>query len=690
LKGVTYAFCILVKILISFWPKVLQKYIVIFFLAAGFAISKPDSLALKIGPTGGVSNVMNKTSLPLIPGTDKCGSYSSGTETSFNLGLYFGINILNGYLEPYGKVYYENRPVFLQEFASPYEVLDPNSGEYVPLVREFNYRGELNYISIEVGTKIFPFPDIPFYLGVGADAGNPLAGTDYTNTERIASPSGVLFPGEVLSREISAGEIKNASSSYGALGSFGYHWEIKPGMHINPEISYRQGLNSIVKNENWDMNIIRGGITISWNLNEPPPPPPKKRRQIEKPDTIVNEPAVVAIDTIPELPADTAITEKKDLIAGFSGEILPLTETTITRSFPLLPYIFFDSASAEIRSVYHVEKFSPENPLKEIELSNNTLDIYYNLLEIIGQRLYQNPGTKITITGTSDGLEVPDSMIAGLAENRGNAVKKYLVENWEISPDRITLRTSNIPELPTKDVYAEGPQENRRVEISTNDYELMRPVIKKSFLEYHSDKKSLNFETKIDGDLRGWSLNIFGGEKLLFSQSDNSNPGDFIEINLNNRVYDKFGNNSNSLNVVLQVTDLYGNTSEKSIPLKVDIDRTDYELGRLNLIVFDFDKSEITSTNKNMIENFVTSSIKNNSTVEIIGSTDRLGDKNYNKKLSMERAINTASYILSLVPDAGIANVEGIGDERPVFDNDLPEGRFYSRTVLIEVKTPLE
>ena len=65
-------------------------------------------------------------------------------------------------------------------------------------------------------------------------------------------------------------------------------------------------------------------------------------------------------------------------------------------------------------------------------------------------------------------------------------------------------------------------------------------------------------------------------------------------------------------------------------------------------------------------------------------------EKEYNKRLSTSRAVSVRKYIKRLVPLVKIDEVKGIGASNLQFDNDLPEGRFYCRTVLIEVKTPLE
>jgi OOP family OmpA-OmpF porin len=77
--------------------------------------------------------------------------------------------------------------------------------------------------------------------------------------------------------------------------------------------------------------------------------------------------------------------------------------------------------------------------------------------------------------------------------------------------------------------------------------------------------------------------------------------------------------------------------------------------------------------------------ISPNATVSIVGHTDRIGDEEYNRKLSEERARLTASQL-----NASTSTVTGVGENQPQYTNDLPEGRFYNRTVDVLVDTPVK
>ena len=92
---------------------------------------------------------------------------------------------------------------------------------------------------------------------------------------------------------------------------------------------------------------------------------------------------------------------------------------------------------------------------------------------------------------------------------------------------------------------------------------------------------------------------------------------------------------------------------------------------------------------KEIVDNNILPAIAYNSTVQIYGYSDRIGEENYNKKLALQRARNVEKYIRSKAKDAKF-EVYGIGESIQPYDNDLTIGRQLSRTVQIYVITPKE
>ena len=89
------------------------------------------------------------------------------------------------------------------------------------------------------------------------------------------------------------------------------------------------------------------------------------------------------------------------------------------------------------------------------------------------------------------------------------------------------------------------------------------------------------------------------------------------------------------------------------------------------------------------MQQFVKDAIKSTSQTTITGTTDRLGEADYNIELSKSRALSVRDYLLSIQPTLQLKEVKGIGASILPFDNNVPEGRYYCRTVSIEVKTPV-
>jgi len=71
-------------------------------------------------------------------------------------------------------------------------------------------------------------------------------------------------------------------------------------------------------------------------------------------------------------------------------------------------------------------------------------------------------------------------------------------------------------------------------------------------------------------------------------------------------------------------------------------------------------------------------------TVKIVGHTDAIGKPDYNMALSKKRAETAYEQVLAgrtLAKDR--ISYEGKGPVDPLFDNGLPEGRAFNRTVTV-------
>lgn len=74
-----------------------------------------------------------------------------------------------------------------------------------------------------------------------------------------------------------------------------------------------------------------------------------------------------------------------------------------------------------------------------------------------------------------------------------------------------------------------------------------------------------------------------------------------------------------------------------------------------------------------------------NSTIQILGHTDNVGDAAYNQDLSLRRAEAVADVLLNAGVPFGRVNTMGRGENQPIASNLTPEGRAQNRRVEIVI-----
>src|SRR5690606_37843172 len=95
-----------------------------------------------------------------------------------------------------------------------------------------------------------------------------------------------------------------------------------------------------------------------------------------------------------------------------SPENIP-TERRVSETFPLRNYVFFDLGSTKIPARYVLLNKNQVADFKEDQLevlapkrlsgrSSREMVVYYNLLNILGDRMNKNPSAAITLVGSSE------------------------------------------------------------------------------------------------------------------------------------------------------------------------------------------------------------------------------------------------------------------------------------------------
>lgn len=652
------------------------KYLLILLLPISL-FSYNDYNSLDLGIHLGSNYIQNETSLPIINGDTCCGKFSNGNAVGFYAGISLTYELLPSYLFIDGRFLFDSRPANLTANTNDYSVYNSTTDQYEQALVKNDFEATLNYFVFDIGLKVKPISSIPILFRLGIDFSDASISKSYSQSRQIIEPSGILINGK-STEIVDEDDFSNLAVSEGLSGAFIADIPLSNIITLSPEISYRYPLNSTLDNIDWFTTLIRAGAAISIKLNAP-------EKEIEsKVDTVSYSPNIV------EEKKEEPIIVEENILKNLSIEDLSITETVVTQTYPILPYVFFDSASSNLKSKYYYK--GETNGFSEQKLDKNSIKIYERLLDIIGSRLKES-NSNLLIKGYTDGREMDNiTDRSTLAFKRASSIRDYLISKWNIPIDKLIIETQDTPTQPTSTQYNEGLEENRRVELLPSDINLLKPIIHSQFLEYASNQNKIN--VNIDADLskiKDYTLIISDNKNQYYSESKLTSPTKNLLINVDNKfLNDVASSDLNNLKVELLVTKKDGRREDKTAKFNIIKEKNNFELGRLNLIVFDFDKSEISEPNKNMINRFIVNNISKNSETEIIGSTDFLGERNYNNELSQNRANNVAKYINTLLPDVKFKNVVGVGSENPKFDNSTPEGRFYCRTVLIEVKTPIK
>jgi len=541
----------------------------------------------------------------------------------------------------------------------------------------------LSYVSIEPSIRISPFSD-GFYI-----FGGPRIGFNWAlNIPQSSTSDEKTFVYTRGSNFASKAEFSDMRRTVIST-QIGIGYDIalvsvndKNQVNISPFISFQPWFFSREPREveSWAVSTLRVGVAIKVGSG-------KIIHQAEH----AAVPAVVERDVQFSLRAPKSVPVKRRM----------------RETFPLRNYVFFEEGSTEIPNRYVVMTKEQAAGFKEEQLQEfqpksmegrplRQMTIYYNILNILGDRMKRSPGTSISLSGASPG-NGPE-----FGKERAETVKRYLVDVFGIDSLRITTEGRTEPRIPSE--TPGGTKElallragDRRVDIESNSPELLIQVGGGS----HYMLKPLQIVTEVEDPmdsyvifyvagakevLASWSLEItddkgnvqhygpstrdqesVSGNTILGDRSQ----GDYKVVMLGQTKSGKFVKKESSVRLV-----------RREAPMK---DAVRFR------ILFDFDKSKtITSYDKFLTETVVPL-IPDSGVVIIHGYTDIIGDEEYNEKLSNERVQDARDIIERAISSSGKRGITfetfGFGEDLryATFDNFFPEGRFYNRTVVVDI-----
>jgi outer membrane protein OmpA-like peptidoglycan-associated protein len=431
-------------------------------------------------------------------------------------------------------------------------------------------------------------------------------------------------------------------------------------------------------------------------------PETKQYMEITKDFPLGQQPTLGATYEIPaytkSLPS-TAPAKYRD----FRG--LLIEENLVKELYPLLTYVFFDSGSAAIpdRYILFTDPSQTEG-FDDSKIPGGTLQKYYHMLNIVGYRLRTHPETKITIVGNNS-MQPEIGETKDVSTKRGQVVYDYLMNIWKIDPSRVKLLPArDWPQFPSNKKDPLGIVENRRTEILSDDWEIVKPIIQTDLRRYpQPDTMHFQMHNGINDNLvarrtieikrndQMWHVMTEVGKTDPVSPAYNWGKGGNEDSIPNNEtpykaqlvVYTQDGKECRS-NIVEIPVQIITNEVKRREQL---VDKT---IDKYSLVLFKFDSPEAGPLNDRIIKEFIVDDLKKGAKIVVTGYTDVIGLEDRNTKLSGDRAMTVVNAIKRLTKPGIIASLEGkgVGEAAPLYSNDLPEGRFYNRTVQVIVETP--
>jgi outer membrane protein OmpA-like peptidoglycan-associated protein len=540
---------------------------------------------------------------------------------------------------------------------------------------------DLSYITVEPSLRLAPFKS-DFYLYAGPRIAFNLAksftyeqgiSADYPNVPAEPSVTGDFshINKIIYSMQIGAGYDIHLSSQNKQNQSV-----LSPFVSFQPY--FGQEPRSI---ETWNLTTLRVGAALKFGRGS-------------------KIPAKVVI------PVQVIVPEPDVKFTVNSPENIPV-ERRVRETFPLLNYVFFDTGSTEIPRRYvslrkdqvpafredQLEEFAP---LELKERSSRGMIVYYNVLNILGDRMVKNPTSSINLVGSSEKGPQDGRLMA-------ESVKQYLVNIFEINASRISIEGRDKPKLPSEKPGGTREldllrQEDRRVTIESGSPALL--------MEFRSGPdaplKPVEFVAVQEAPLDSYvTFNVEGAKEALSSWS--------LEIRDDKGVLQEFGpytletvsipgksimgtRPQGNFNVTMAGVTKSGKTVKKSVPVKMNLwsPPANQEMMRFSSI-YEFNDSKAISIYEKYLTEIVAPKIPSGGSVQIRGYTDTIGDEANNQRLSLERANDVRKILESGLAKAGRSGVKflvyGLGEDQYLspFDNKLPEERFYNRTVIIDI-----
>ncbi|HVZ40976.1 MAG TPA: OmpA family protein [Candidatus Kapabacteria bacterium] len=574
-----------------------------------------------------------------------------------------------------------------------YDAFDNTNGRYTTVRTEQRAAFTIGSIRAQLAAEMLL--DGHLMVRIGPSINLPIAGS-VRESEAITAPSNAHYLDRTQEREMSegTGTLTGLKMRAGVGAVLAYRLPIGRRMFLEPVLGADLALTHV--QPAWSPLLARIGIAFGFMAIPSQAPAPL----VAAPPAAA-APAAVDTATAAALPVETPAAERPftaEASIEVAAEHLPIEfrRQIVARYIPLLPTIFFEKNQAAFASRYDTlppqESDTPNaaRGFDENTISSNAEAAHYRTLNVFAGRMRALPRARVTITGTTSRDE--DARPA-LAQRRAETVAKYLEDVWGIAPGRITVRSRLDPAVPSNPEYAEGRDENRRVELEFNDDAVYRPVQLRS-VEPMTEPDSIPFRISATSSspVARWRAQITAEGMPLATLAGDGEPEGMAVWHLTDRDRERVLS-TGTVSYGMRVYDSSGRstaTTPKAMPVRIDttvsVARSATERdnsAEFLLVTFDFDRADLTRRGRLEL-NAILDRIGPDSRLSITGYTDQVGEGEHNRALALERARKVASFMPAGTP----VQIRGAAPEEAPYSRNSPEGRFLSRTVRVVVTNP--
>ncbi len=632
---------------------------------------------------------VNDKSLPL-PLSQDCQVFLSGKgiKPFLQLGLDFPLS--NGLFHVRPTLFYEalGADHTWGEYAA---ATDTTGGVRKDKTIEFDHIITNNTKAIGV-SALFNWSPLP-HLSFGiAPSLSYLFDQTYTKIVKVITPGEIILDNGIPVRQKTelSGSLPNARTLIPAI-SIRVAADVPLSMRLRAEPTLSFNLPLIGVTSYWSQYSIRAGIDFRYELPSSEDTEIITRHEQRPIEVAITEPLQ------PKFQAHVDVVASD--LDGTEQHVarLEVRQITARTAYPMLNYIFFDSASSTIAARYK-QYLSYEDASRSFKGSierrgERIADLYLETLNILGERLHRFPTATVRFIGSVANVGGEEGR-SDIALGRAQAIKNYLNTVWNIELNRMSVAAVLTPNKPSPNTISQGREENRRVEIITNDNRITDPLYVTNIEHTANPPHITIMQSYSDGVMERYhvSIKIAGKEVSGFD-------GDSTNAPLNNYwtvTEEALSPQTDSLQIELTATDTSGQQAFARSAIKLEQLRVNQEeeqrVDRFSLILFGFDESSLGDRNERTI-GFVTDILKKikPKQLNVIGYTDELGDEAHNNELSSKRANEAALQLSKEIQKRGIELPGGIvvggkGSHERLYDNRLPVGRFLSRTVLITIE----